>query len=73
MLKLIFPIYNQFMQMKFKAILGKGLNEGYMAKPRGKVKRAGFDETSDYEGPEGKYHDEWAAPKRRRAGSCRNS
>jgi len=51
------------MQAKIKSILGKGLNEGYMGKTaRGKVKRAGFDlETSDYSGPEGKYHDEWAA------------
>lgn len=51
------------MQKKFKAILGKGLCEGYMGKTaRGKVKRAGFDlETSDYKGPEGIYHDEWAA------------
>ena len=51
------------MQKGFKAILGKGLCEGYMGKTaRGKVDRAGFTvETSDYKGPEGIYHDEWAA------------
>ncbi len=46
-----------------KAILAKGLLEGYVGKSvRGSVLRAGFNlETSDYNGPEGKYHDEWAA------------
>lgn len=46
-----------------KAILAKGLLEGYVGKSiRGSVVRAGFNlETSDYGGPEGKYHDEWAA------------
>jgi len=46
-----------------KAILAKGLLEGYVGKSiRGTAVRAGFNlETSDYEGPEGKYHDEWAA------------
>lgn len=44
-------------------ILTKGLLEGYVGNSvRGSVKRAGFDlETRDYEGPEGKYHDEWEA------------
>lgn len=43
--------------------MAKGLLEGYVGKSvRGSVIRAGFDlETSDYSGPEGKYHDEWAA------------
>lgn len=51
------------MQKEVKTILGKGLGEGYMGKTkRGKVARAWFDlETSDYSGPEGIYHDEWAA------------
>lgn len=46
-----------------KAILAKGLLEGYVGKSvRSSVLRAGFNiETSDYSGPEGKYHDEWAA------------
>lgn len=46
-----------------KAILAKGLLEGYVGKSiRGSVVRAGFNlETSDYNGSEGKYHDEWAA------------
>lgn len=44
-------------------ILAKGLLEGYVGKSvRGSVVRAGFNvETSDYRGPEGRYHDEWAA------------
>ncbi|HTK03283.1 MAG TPA: hypothetical protein VL401_00745 [Alphaproteobacteria bacterium] len=46
-----------------KAILAKGLSEGYVGKSiRGSVERAGFNlETSDYRGPEGSYHDEWDA------------
>jgi hypothetical protein len=46
-----------------QAILAKGLLEGYVGKSlRGSVIRAGFKlETSDYQGPEGRYHDEWAA------------
>lgn len=51
------------MDKKIKVILAKGLGEGYVGKSvRGKVIRAGFTlETSDYQGSEGKYHDEWAA------------
>lgn len=51
------------MNKESRAILAKGLLEGYVGKSiRGSVVRAGFDlETSDYSGPEGKYHDEWAA------------
>lgn len=46
-----------------KKILAKGLLEGYVGKTvRGSVTRAGFElATSGYEGPEGKYRDEWAA------------
>lgn len=51
------------MDNKIKAILAKGLSEGYGGKiVFKKVKRATFEiESSDYKGPEGKYHDEWAA------------
>lgn len=51
------------MDKESKDILAKGLLEGYAGKSiRGSIVRAGFNlETSDYEGPEGKYHDEWAA------------
>lgn len=51
------------MEKNSKDILAKGLLEGYVGKTvRGSVLRAGFDlKTSDYSGPEGRYHDEWAA------------
>lgn len=51
------------MHPEIKDILSKGLAEGYMGNTsRGKVQRAGFElDTSDYTGPEGRYHDEWAA------------
>jgi len=51
------------MDERIKEILAKGLGEGYVGKSiRGETSRAGFDlETSDYQGPEGRYHDEWAA------------
>lgn len=51
------------MKKEIKDILTKGLGEGYVGKSvRGQAVRAGQTlETSDYEGPEGKYHDEWAA------------
>jgi len=51
------------MKKEIKDILTKGLAEGYAGKSAGgKVERAGFTlDSSDYEGPEGKYHDEWAA------------
>jgi hypothetical protein len=46
-----------------KEILAKGLSEGYAGHSQiTKGERAGFSiEMTDYEGPEGKYHDEWAA------------
>lgn len=51
------------MEKTSKEILAKGLLEGYVGKSiRGQVDRSGFTlETSDYSGPEGKYHDEWDA------------
>lgn len=51
------------MDLESKRILARGLLEGYVGKSvRRSVIRAGFKlETSDYEGPEGRYHDEWAA------------
>ncbi|HET7099279.1 MAG TPA: hypothetical protein VFI61_03545 [Patescibacteria group bacterium] len=51
------------MKAEIKSILSKGLGEGYVGKSlRGQVVRAGFPmETSDYNGPEGTYHDEWLA------------
>ena len=51
------------MEKEIKDILAKGLSEGYVGKSvSGKVERAGNTlKTSDYEGPEGKYHDEWLA------------
>jgi hypothetical protein len=46
-----------------RRILTKGLTEGYVGNGiSGSTNRAGFDlKTSDYKGPEGEYHDEWAA------------
>jgi len=46
-----------------KTILAKGLLEGYAGNGmRSSAVRAGFNlDTSDYEGSEGRYHDEWAA------------
>jgi hypothetical protein len=51
------------MSKDIDAILSKGLLKGYVGKSvRGSVNRAGFNlETSDFEGPEGRYHDEWMA------------
>ena len=51
------------MEKGSKAILAKGLLEGYVGKSiRGSVVRSGFNlETNDYQGSEGRYHDEWAA------------
>ncbi|HUC94880.1 MAG TPA: hypothetical protein VMR19_02695 [Candidatus Saccharimonadales bacterium] len=51
------------MKTEIKNILTKGLDEGYTGKSVcGKVERAGFAlDSGDYNGPEGKYHDEWAA------------
>lgn len=51
------------MEKNSKDILSKGLLEGYVGKTvRGSAVRAGFNlKTSDYDGPEGKYHDEWDA------------
>src|SRR3989344_4254296 len=46
-----------------KKILSKGLGVGYVGKSvKGRASRVGFKlETSDYQGSEGKYHDEWMA------------
>lgn len=51
------------MDIESKDILTKGLLEGYVGKSiRGSTVRAGFElPTSNYEGVEGKYHDEWMA------------
>jgi len=51
------------MKKESKDILAKGLMEGYVGKTvQGSVVRAGFNlKTSDYNGSEGIYHDEWAA------------
>lgn len=50
------------MKIKIKKILGTGLSGGYGASNYGKTTRSGFKlDSSDYSGPEGKYHDEWAA------------
>ncbi|TSC89492.1 MAG: Uncharacterized protein G01um10145_649, partial [Microgenomates group bacterium Gr01-1014_5] len=51
------------MNTGIKKILSKGLGVGYVGKSvRGQIDRAGFKlETSDYQGSEGKYHDEWMA------------
>lgn len=50
------------MKIEIKKILGTGLSGGYGASNYGKITRAGFElDSSDYSGPEGKYHDEWAA------------
>lgn len=51
------------MEKGSKGILAKGLLEGYVGKTvRGATNRAGFElKTSDYEGVEGRYHDEWDA------------
>lgn len=51
------------MDTKFKKILGTGLAGGYGNSNYEKgIDRAGFKfDINDYQGPEGKYHDEWAA------------
>ena len=51
------------MEKNSKDILAKGLLEGYVGNTvRGSAVRAGFNlKTSDYEGTEGRYHDEWDA------------
>lgn len=50
------------MKEKTKKLLGTGLSGGYGASNYGKTTRAGFPlDSSDYSGPEGTYHDEWAA------------
>jgi len=50
------------MDIEIKAILAKGLSEGYVGKGvRGKAVRIGISlETNEYQGLEGKYRDEWA-------------
>jgi len=50
------------MKAKIKKILGVGLSGGYGSSNYGKITRAGSAlDSSDYQGPEGRYHDEWAA------------
>lgn len=50
------------MKTEIKKILGTGLSGGYGSSNYGKTTRAGFAlDSSDYSGPEGRYHDEWAA------------
>ena len=50
------------MKVEIKKILGTGLSGGYGSSNYGKTTRAGFElDLSDYIGPEGRYHDEWAA------------
>jgi hypothetical protein len=51
------------MDNESKAILAKGLLEGYVGKSvMGSTTRSGFElKTSDYKGEEGRYHDEWDA------------
>jgi hypothetical protein len=51
------------MKKESKAILAKGLLEGYVGNTvQGSAVRAGFNlKTSDYRGSDGDYHDEWAA------------
>lgn len=50
------------MNTGIKRILSTGLSGGYGSSNYGKTTRAGFAlDSSDYSGPEGRYHDEWAA------------
>lgn len=50
------------MNSEIKTLLGKGLAGGYGASNYSKGERSGFDiDINDYQGIEGKYHDEWAA------------
>lgn len=50
------------MDTEIKALLGKGLAGGYGASNYSKGERSGFElDINDYKGPDGKYHDEWAA------------
>lgn len=50
------------MDTEIKKLLGKGLAGGYGASNYSKGDRAGFSiDINDYQGTEGKYHDEWAA------------
>jgi len=50
------------MDTEIKTLLGKGLSGGYGASNYSKGERAGFPiDINDYQGTEGKYHDEWAA------------
>lgn len=54
--------YNLDMKQEIKTLLGKGLAGGYGASNYSKGERAGFAiDVNDYQGTEGKYHDEWAA------------
>lgn len=50
------------MNTGIKKILSKGLSGGFGSHKYGKTIREGFAlDSSDYFGPEGRYHDEWAA------------
>jgi hypothetical protein len=50
------------MKQEIKVILGTGLSGGYGSSNYEKTTRAGFElDSNNYSGPEGKYHDEWAA------------
>lgn len=50
------------MKESIKRILGIGLSGGFGAGKYGNTERSGYQgETADYQGPEGKYHDEWFA------------
>lgn len=50
------------MDSEIKTLLGKGLAGGYGASNYSKSERAGFPiDINDFQGAEGKYHDEWAA------------
>jgi hypothetical protein len=50
------------MDTEIKKLFGKGLAGGYGASNYGKDERAGFQlDINNYQGEDGKYHDEWAA------------
>lgn len=50
------------MESDVKILLGRGLAGGYGASNYSKGERAGFSiDINDYQGSEGKYHDEWVA------------
>jgi hypothetical protein len=50
------------MDAEIKALLGKGLSGGYGSSNYEKGERVGFQiDINDYQGPDGRYRDEWAA------------